>query len=406
MPSTELTVKLLPLSDRETDYLVEIIAEHSEFLSSGTRDAYLELLKGQGEDRLKSAEAFLGEDSSGLAHFILATESEFDYNQQVAHLASAVEKSRSSIDNGSALLFVNHLHLWASTRLAHLYGESGKNSLAIEVLEKSGFDTMSEMSQLELDVCRFNLVCYLIQENEDEKARKVLDGDPVPTVEWYYLNALLRFRELGGDSADSRGALSIALREEFAIGRLLSGAQAKRQLENEPPEYAIDYANLTKAAWAATDGAIAWLYDRLENSSRRVGEEAEVDEARFLRSVQEFDLGLSHLHRNNPKDAKRAFNQALRESERLNDGGEFFMTMVRLISELRRTNNDSITDLIERLEARFKFLQRQTADPEKLFLSMVDLGNMFLELGALSRADECAKKAFALWQTHAELLNT
>ncbi len=409
MPSSEPTVKLAPLSEKEAGIIVSIMAEQAEFLAPNSRDALLELLKSQGENRLLLAEKFLKDDPVGLAPFILATESDCSSSQQLAHLTSAVEQARSNVENGDPFSFGQRFLVWALLRLASLYVGLGKNSNAIEVLEKSNFDELEFLSQNELDDCRFTLVCYLVLENENEKARKVLDGEPVPTMEWYYLNALLRFRELG-DTADSRGALSIAFGEGVSVGRLLAGEESLPQAESDfidhiPAKFVYEYVSLTKEAWAATDGAISWIQDHLTKRPTRIGEQSDIDDVRLMRCMKEFELGLSHLQRNNHKDAKRSFNQALRESERLNDGGEFFASIVELISDIRHRNNESVSDLIERLDARLKSFQRYTGDPSPLFFSFSDMGDLFLKLDEHSRAETCAKEALTLWQKHAAEMN-
>ncbi len=49
------------------------------------------------------------------------------------------------------------------------------------------------------------LASYLICQGKDNEARALLDEDPIPTADWYYLNALLRFRELELASSPSPG---------------------------------------------------------------------------------------------------------------------------------------------------------------------------------------------------------
>jgi ST7 protein len=115
---------------------------------------------------------------------------------------------------------------------------------------------------------RYLLASCLIKLRYHEELAALLEQyDEDISATWSWTRALLAFRE-HGDVDESRNLLTAALEtNSYVPDYLLSRKKLPRRLpdyigygdENE----AVSYATEDLEAWKATDGALAWLADRI-----------------------------------------------------------------------------------------------------------------------------------------------
>lgn len=116
---------------------------------------------------------------------------------------------------------------------------------------------------------RHILLTCLLEANEDDKAKELLDQyDDDVMASWHYSRALWTFRHFG-DEEIARGKLAAAVAQNEFVPAFLLG---KKKIPRTMPEYmdvggeseAIDYAASGIPLWKKTPGALKWLSDNLE----------------------------------------------------------------------------------------------------------------------------------------------
>lgn len=260
----------------------------------------------------------------------------------------------------------------------------------------------------------------LICEGKDKEARALLDKDPVSSPEWFYLNALLKFKELG-DCIQSRSAATAALEESELIGDILTPAESdygdndQSDDDDDDDEDAVDdfdveesdeekeYAHATLPAWQKTAGALDWLAKLMDIEYKMFGAADFTDEERFKKWQREVELADSHLRREDFKSTKRAFKTALREADSLDDGGDMFLLTVKMLGSLLLEYGETLEDLGEALDKKITWLDEQKSDDtESLFVSYSEFAEIAMELGMTKRAEHCAERAVAFFEKSKE----
>jgi tetratricopeptide (TPR) repeat protein len=397
MPNASPTIEsnqLLSIQDLE--WLVERLESHVDKSLIDDLSSIIEAETPQ--ERVELAERVLAEDSTGFAHLVLAIGTD-NLDKQKQHYQKAIDTSRKVYLQQTPVSFIlGH----ATVGLSKTLWNQNKRDEAIKLLEGIDLDNL-HVGQNLIDIISYSLVTYLIIQNQDERAREILDRDPVPTFEWFYLNALLRFRQ-HGDSFISRGAFAAALVEDELVPHFLTNTEYdtavdESDLDDIEPWSEI-YANLTRESWLETPDAIDWL-KRMSEEKPRVGDSESIDKARARRIDDEVQLASAHLSREDYKNAKRSFNSALREANRLNDGGVKFTLIMVVFIQLLEENEDSIAPAIEMLKQRAAWLDGQAskAGPEALMRSYLDIAKL-LELNSRDSglSESCAQKAYDLFK--------
>ena len=260
-----------------------------------------------------------------------------------------------------------------------------------------------------------NLTVHLICEGKDMEARAELDKDPVPTVEWLYLNALLKFREVG-DCIQSRSAAAAALSDSPMIAIALNETEAAVSEEEDKEENKEEgsddddddddesdlndlYASVTQPAWKSTEGALQWLSKQLENEPRLFGAAEHPDEVRLKKWQREFELADSNLRREDFKSTKRSFKAALREYDALNDGGDMFILTASMLGTFLQATEDSLEELQVAFDRKIAWLDKQEReDIEGLFTSYSEFAKVLMKLDMHKSAQHCAEIALTLYE--------
>lgn len=236
-------------------------------------------------------------------------------------------------------------------------------------------------------------------EGKDKEARALLDEDPVPTAEWFYFNALLRFRE-SGDCIQSRSALSAAFNESPVIAITLTDSEAELN-EQDKTLWGDDenYALITQPAWQKTAGALPWVSTRMDTECKMFGAADEVDEVRVKKWQREVELADANLRRQDFKATKRSFKTALREADSLNDGGEMFLLTAKMLGGVLQETGDTLEDLRTIFDKKIAWLDQQEGeDTEGLFTSYSEFAKVLYELDMDKQAEHCARKALAFFE--------
>jgi hypothetical protein len=236
-------------------------------------------------------------------------------------------------------------------------------------------------------------------EGRDKEARALLDENPVPTVEWFYFNALLRFRE-SGDCMQSRSALSAAFNESPVVAITLTDSDAELN-EQDKSMWGDDeyYAQITQPAWQKTAGALSWVSTRMDTECKMFGAEDEVDEARVKKWQREVELADANLRRQDFKATKRSFKTALREADSLNDGGEMFVLTAKMLGGVLKETGDTLEDLRTIFDKKIAWLDKQESeDSDGLFTSYSQFAKVLYELDMDKQAEHCAQKGLAFFE--------
>ncbi len=390
---------------KQQPYLLFMMHEIFDDLAEDLDDSVIEKLRDafhptSPAERIKAAQSIVNEDQSGFAQLILAR-NYANTEQKLEHYKKAVEVSKNADDHAaSALIFA-----LASIELSELLWSEGKREEAIAVLNETEIEEL-QVGQYFTDAIRFSLMTYLLCEKQIEKAREILNGESVPTLEWHYANALLKFIEQG-DCNYSRGAAAAAfgfddeMLEHFADTAFNTMFEALEQGDESSAEdidiegYFLDrYVRVTGEAWRSTDGALTWLKDWRDDGLARVGEEETIDEARVKRIESELEILGSHLEREDFKEARKSFAKVLRDANRLNDGGAMFEEIIATVARVDEALEGNM--VATELEKRAEWLKEQekTAKPEALANSYADLSVLLSEIpGQEKLIESSAKKA-------------
>lgn len=353
------------------------------------------------KERLEMAKAFTNDPAKnyGVAYLVLARESESEsasgQKEQEKNYRAAIEAFTKELNKSPFPYRVSeNLTAAVTIELANTLWNSGRTDEAIELVKAIDTELLSDVI---LDKRLFTYLVYLVCTGAYDEAQKALEADQLPTEEWLYFNALLKYKAYG-DSAISRSALTASLTETESIASWLT-----RKLENIDTESYLfsdmTYADLTRVAWEATDGALEWLAAHMEKGLPRFGESEIIDEIRLKKWQREFDMGESHVEREDIKAAKRAYKNALKEAEQLNDGGEGFNVTCMALGALLLETDGSLDELVSSLDKRIEWLDSQDEkDFDLLARNYYDLADTFLEIGEYNRAERCATKAVKFFE--------
>ena len=129
---------------------------------------------------------------------------------------------------------------------------------------RAHFEELLRLNPGDNQGARYVLVALLLEQGEDEKARRVMDPySPDTLCHWAYNRVLWQFRRRG-DHAQTAQRLMRARSLNPFVPELLLGERRVRSWELELIEpggesEAIEYVQLYKDAWATTPGALEWL---------------------------------------------------------------------------------------------------------------------------------------------------
>lgn len=363
-----------------------------------------ELMSSREEaKRLAVAERILkdGKADLGVAHVVVARAAanlaEKEKHYRAALEASANHKYKATGkdgDNSSDML-----NAAIAMEFADLLWRNSKTEAAIDVLQPIQ-DRASELrlQQHIRDALLTALTTYMILDNRDADARALLEIDPIPMADWYYLNALLKFKEMG-DCIQSRSALSTALNDNLIVAVNLSSEDEDLDAEDLMTDWDYHYSQITLPAWQQTEGAMDWLCDVFDTKRSLFGAEDAVDEVRYKKWQREMEVAEAHIRREDFKSIKRSFKMALREAESLNDGGDMFLLTAKMLATVLLENGNSLDDLKESFDKKIAWLDKQDSDDyESLFTSYSHFAKTLYEIGMVKQAKHCAKKAIDLYE--------
>ncbi len=374
--------------------LVALVEHLEEYVDETLFETFNKMLKCETpEERIEIATSIVEQDRTGLAQLVLGIENK-DVEKQKQHYAKALELTKDLADE--------YVFGFATVRLGKLLWSLNQREEALRVLEDADVNNLL-VGQHIIDEIRFSLVTYLTIQNNDQRAREILDGEAVPTFEWFYLNALLRFRQLG-NTWISRGALHRALGDDEIIAYLLSDTEYDGDEDDleELDRWTRKYIDLTRECWTEPPDAIGWLSKTLTRDVPSVGFSKDVDQA-LARSIDdEFEVAMTHMASEDFENAKRSFHSALQNANKLNDGGSMFLFIVEMYSALLDEMDESQTPIIELLNQRVTWLDGQaaSADPEALMNSYLNIAKAFLDdVEDIGGAEICAQKAHTIFNT-------
>lgn len=372
--------------------LMALVEHLEEYVDETLFESFDKLLKCKTpKERIEIATNILEKDRTGLAHMVLAIEST-EVEKQKQHYEKALELTKDLDDE--------FVFGFGTVRLAKLLWSLQQREEAISLLEDADVNNLL-VGQHIIDEIRFSLVTYLIVKNNDERARAILDGEAVPTFEWYYLNALLRFRQLG-NTFISRGALHRALAEDEIIAYLLSDTEYDGDQDDldELDRWTRKYIDLTRECWNETPDAISWLSKTLTRDMPSVGFSKDVDQVLAGSIDDEFEVAMAHVASEDFESAQRSFNSALLKANKLNDGGAMLLFIVEMFTALLYEMDESQAPVVELLNERVAWLDAQaaSAEPEALMNSYLNIARAFHDdVEDIQGAEICAQKAYDIF---------
>jgi len=359
------------------------------------------LLDMPHEMRASFATNELMDGSELLAHAIVAS-SETDPSIKKRHYETALAGTSEIRKTLPQQIQIEFIFGFAVVGLAALNWNAGNRAEAIAILESARVNEL-DFSQDLIDTIRFMYTSFLICEDHDQRAREILDGEAVPTAEWYYLNALLKFRQLG-DGYLSRGAISLAfVEDQDQIAELFCDTECDTE---EFEDSSLDYCSLTRECWTLTPGALDWLERRLDAGQPRVNQVKEPDARRRSRVDEEVRMAHVHMKRDDMKLVRKCLKAALREADRLNDGGARFFGVLKMC-QLATGTSESSDWYVERLDDRLKWLkgQESSVQPAPFAISVLDLAYAYGDFQEYEKSADCASRTHELLAANKDTLD-
>lgn len=351
-----------------------------------------------------------GKPDLGIANLVLARSSD-KFSEKEKHYREA---QKNSIDQQFKTTKGNSLKgdmIYAAITLefADALLRNGKQEEALKELQELQSSTdLLWLNQDNLDALFVALTTQLICANKTAEARAEVERDPVPLAHWYYMNALVKFKEMG-DCIQSRSALSVALNDSVMIAVILTDELDEMDEEEHtdadslPTDWDEQFALISMPAWKQTPGALEWLSKIFDTKHLLYGAEEVQDEIRFKKWQREMELADTHLRREDFKSTKKAFKTALREAEMLNDGGDMFLLTAKMLGAVLLEAGESLTDMKTIFEKKVAWLDKQQSDDfDSLFNSYSNFAKTAFELGMLKEAMTCAKKAIEHYEKSIE----
>lgn len=343
-----------------------------------------------------------GKNELGVAYLVLARAAS-DLAEKEKHYKTALSNTENQTfpaKRRSDDLNADRIHAAIALEFAHVLWINDKADAAIELLQ-SALETMP-LEQDFLDYTFTALETYLICANKHDQARKVLEREPVPVAQWYYFNALLKFKELG-DCIQSRSALSIALNDSLMIAVNITDEVDEIDAEDLLTDWDDHYSQITLPAWKQTPGAMEWLQKVIDTKHLLYGAAEVQDEVRFKKWQREMEVADFHLRREDLKSTKKAFKTALREADMLNDGGDMFLLTAKMLGGVLLEYGETLGDLSTSFDKKLAWLDKQESDDyESLFTSYSNFAKTAFELGMLKQAMTCVEKANVLYEKSVE----
>lgn len=405
----------------------------------------LELMNSSEEEkRLAVANRMVkdGKADLGIAHIVLAR-SISELSDREKHYRAALKNSENQefkSKTKAADFKSDMLHVAIALEFADVLFRNSKPAVAIEILQTIQANANALwLGQHIRDGLLTALTTYLISENRVAEARALLDIDPIPVADWYYLNALVKFQEKG-DCIQSRSALSVALNNSVIIAINLtdedddsdedddndrnddraeesytddddddddkeadsdedSGLNEYGAAEKQLIDWDYHYSQITLPAWQNTAGAMEWLCMVFDTKHTLFGAEEVPDEVRYKKWQREMEVAEAHIRREDFKSIKRSFKMALREADSLNDGGDMFLLTAKMLGAVLLENGNSLDDLKESFDKKIAWLDKQESDDvEGLFTSYSHFAKTLYEIGMVKGAKHCAKRAIDFYE--------
>ena len=400
---TQLTTRNTTHRHTDLEWLLELETEGpSNGLSPELVNSLSRLFDEQeSNERVKLAKELSASDDTGLSQMLLARElpelgQRLHYYQEVR----ALTEKRTGQSGYSTL--ASRLDVAAILELAPLLWQNGDRNESVALLNQVEVEDEWQYSQVQLEQYQSTLIAYHLCLGEDENTHAILALDAVPSAQWYYLNALIRFRQYG-DTADTRGALALAVNEDIWIGTCLAELETEDQTDGIEQED-IDYVNVTREAWQATDGAVAWLKRQLDSEEPLVGETDDLDAVREKRLSNNIETATWHVDRDDVKSAKRYFNTALKEAEQLTDGGLAFTAIFRMLAQLEELTESAQSYDSARLIKFIDKLEKEHSDAsqDRWFRTYTMFAEALLGHHSYQEAEDYALKALAAWSRSQE----
>lgn len=383
-------------------------------LADSAEDLLAIMSDSSEEKRIEIANRIVkgGKPDLGIANLVLARATDNLADKEKHYRAAqqnTTDQQFKALGNAGVRVKADSLYAAITQEFADVLWRNGKQDAAIkELQELQSNATLLWLNQDILDGLFASLTTYLICANKTTEARNELERDPAPLAHWYYLNALVKFKEMG-DCIQSRSALSVALNDSVMIAVILTDERDEmdedEQIDAESllTDWDEQFAQITMPAWKQTPGALEWLSKIFDTKHLLYGAEEVQDEIRFKKWQREMELADTHLRREDFKSTKKAFKTALREADMLNDGGDMFLLTAKMLGAVLLEAGESLGDMKTVFEKKVAWLDKQQSDDfESLFNSYSNFAKTAFELGMHKDAVTLAKKAIEHYEKSIE----
>ncbi|MDR3617217.1 MAG: tetratricopeptide repeat protein [Candidatus Obscuribacterales bacterium] len=325
------------------------------------KDCHTMLTNAETPIRIDAAHRVISSNPElGLPYAILARDEEKDFEKRQRLYATALEKllieRESQKENWEK--DISELELQAPYFIYAPGIEIIASEAAKELWHQKHFDDAISLLKRVIDslgVSECELVylatSYLIMRDSDAAAKELLAKMPVSTSEWFYLNALLLFRETG-DSALARACLRVAASEDPVYLFEIVGA---KKVETDPA-----YELFNSCCWHQTEGCQAWLTSFFKTIKAKAAVAAEdlseQDSSKIKRWKTLFEIADAQIERGSWKEARRDAKAALKTISNVSGQAD---AVSRSIEQLELINNESELPLDDIMSAASQYAEAE-----------------------------------------------
>jgi len=200
------------------------------------------------------------------AYVLLAEEEAKTLDDALAYYQQGVAAGERALGQAAFQEYVGHFwgvietrpYMRAREGLANILWELGRKEEAGE-----HYSELLRLNPGDNQGIRYNLLNLLLERDDDDATRKLLDEYEEESAEWLYSKALITFRQQG-PTCTSNALLKAAIKVNVHVPAYLTGR--KRTPTHRPTfvgmgdeSEAITYANAYLREWRKTTGAVAWL---------------------------------------------------------------------------------------------------------------------------------------------------
>lgn len=345
----------------------------------------------EGSARIEAARDILRQrEDCGLAYAVLAREGASDIEECKSYYARAIDLIRQECARHEPVLVdfeeepegeIYFLNMGAlpliSAEYARLICRQGDREAALALV----LSVMDKCDDENLGL-RFLAASWMIQRGQDAGARAIIEEKLEDTAEWYFMYALLLYRELG-DVPVSRAAARRALLEGPAVAGLLLA----QSLDNDPSDGLPSCANEdeedddeemdvrqfvtdTRCAWHTSTGSLKWFKEGIDYAvgdfARYTGHSAgstQTDTSgKMKRWRSTFDIAQCFFNRADYREARRLLRTAIREVERFGALSWQFLASVDALRVVLLKLKEPLDEIVTIYERHASYIQTICTD--------------------------------------------